>query len=59
MATRSSPSMNRSMKYIIHTKGYYGIEDPELKFSKKGIQEDSYQKELKFKRAQKCRLAWE
>ena len=32
------------MKYVIHTKGHYGIEDPELKFSKKGLQEDSYRK---------------
>ena len=38
------------MKYIVHTKGHYGIEDPELKFSKKGRKEDSYQKELRFKR---------
>ena len=32
------------MKYNVHTKGHYGIEDPELKFSKKGMQEDSYEK---------------
>ena len=32
------------MKYTTHTKGHYGIEDTELKFSKKGIQEDSYEK---------------
>ena len=38
------------MKYTTHIEGHYGIEDPELKFSKKGLQEDSYQKELKFKR---------
>ena len=38
------------MKYIVHTKGHYGIEDSELKFSKKGLHEDSYQKELRFKR---------
>ena len=44
MATRSSPSVNSNMKYIVHTKGHYGIEEPELKFSKKGLQEDSYQK---------------
>ena len=31
------------IKYISHTKGHYGIEDPKLKF-KKGMQEDSYQK---------------
>ena len=37
------------MKHIVHTKGHYGIEDPELKFSKKGQKEDSYQKELRFK----------
>ena len=37
------------MKYIIHTKGHYGIEDPELKFSKKGMQEDSYEKGQKSK----------
>ena len=28
------------MKYTAHTKGHYGIEDPELKFSKKGREED-------------------
>ena len=46
MATRSSSSVNRNIKYIIHTKGHYGIEDPEfkIKFSKKGPQEDSYQR---------------
>ena len=33
------------MKYTNHTKGHYGIDDPELKFSKKGIQEDSYEKD--------------
>ena len=38
------------MKYTTDTKGHYGIEDPELQFSKKGLQEDSYQKELKFRR---------
>ena len=32
------------MKYLVHTKGHYGIEDPELKFSKKGLQEDSCQR---------------
>ena len=37
------------MKYIIHTKGHYGIEDPELKFSKKGPQKDSYQMSLSTK----------
>ena len=29
------------MKHTTHTKGHYGIEDPELKFSKKGVQKDS------------------
>ena len=33
------------MKYTAHTKGHYGIEEPELKFRKKGMQEDSYEKE--------------
>ena len=33
-----------NMKYLVHTKGHYGIEDPELKFSRKGLQEDSYQR---------------
>ena len=32
------------MKYTTHTKGHYGIEDPELKFSKKGTQEDMHEK---------------
>ena len=31
------------MKYTSHTKGHYGIEDPELKFRKKVMQEDSYE----------------
>ena len=30
------------IKYTTHTKGHYGIEDPELRFSMKGMQEDSY-----------------
>ena len=33
------------MKYITHTKGHYGIEELELKFKKKGMQEDSYEKD--------------
>ena len=37
------------MKYTAHTKGHYGIEDPELKFSKKGMQEDSYENGQKSK----------
>ena len=37
------------MKYTAHTKGHYGIEDPKLKFSKKGMQEDSYEKGQKSK----------
>ena len=37
------------MKYTVHTKGHYGIEDPELKFSKKGVQEDSDKKGQKSK----------
>ena len=41
------------MKYTAHTKGHYGIEDPELKFSKKGMQEESYQR-TKVQKAQKC-----
>ena len=59
MATRSSPSVNRNIKYIIHTKGHYGIEDPEFKkFSKKCPQEDSYQR-TKVQKAQKYKMAWE
>ena len=42
------------IKYISHTKGHYGIEDPELQFSKKGMQEDSYEKGQKFKKHKKC-----
>ena len=38
------------MKYIVHTKGHYGIEDPELKFSKKRLAGGLISKELKFKR---------
>ena len=41
------------MKYTVHTKGHYGIEDPESKFSKKGMQEDSCQR-TKVQKAQKC-----
>ena len=41
------------MKYTTHTKGHYGIEDPELKFIKKGVQEDSYERD-KSQKAQKC-----
>ena len=40
------------MKYTTHTKGHYGIEDPELKFSKKGIQKDSDERD-KSPKAQK------
>ena len=41
------------MKYTTHTKGHYGIEDPELKFRKEGMQEDSYERDKSLK-AQKC-----
>ena len=41
------------MKYTTHTKGHYGIEDPEFKFSKKGIQKDSDERD-KSPKAQKC-----
>ena len=37
------------MKYTAHTKGHYGIEEPELKFRKKGAKEDSYEKGQKSK----------
>ena len=40
------------MKYIVHTKGHYGIEDPELKFSKKRLVGGLISKELKFRRHQ-------
>ena len=33
------------MKHATHTKGHYGIEDPELKFSKKGAQKDSNERD--------------
>ena len=42
------------MKYLVHTKGHDGIEDPKLKFSKKGLQEDSYNKGQKSKGTKKC-----
>ena len=45
--------MSLNLKYTTHTKGNYGIEDPELKFSKKGVQEDSYKGD-KSPKAQKC-----
>ena len=38
------------MKYIVHTKGHYGIEDPKLEFSKKRPKGGLILKELKFKR---------
>ena len=38
------------MKRIVHTKVHYGIEDLELKFSKKRPTEGLISKELKFKR---------
>ena len=47
------------IKYISHTKGHYGIEDPELKFSKKGILEDSYEKGQKSKSTKSAKTAWE
>ena len=37
------------MKCSFHTKGHYGIEDPELKFSKKRPAGGLISKELKFK----------
>ena len=45
------------MKYTTHTKGHYGIEDPELKFSKKGVQEDSYEKGQKSKSTKSVEMA--
>ena len=47
------------MKYTVHTKGHYGIEDPELKFSKKDMQEDSYEKGQKPKSTKSAKVAWE
>ena len=44
------------MKHTTHTKGHYGIEDPELKFSKKGAQKDSNERN-KSPKAQKV-LKW-
>ena len=41
------------MKYTAHTKGNYGIEDLELKFSKKGVRKDSDERD-KSPKAQKC-----
>ena len=41
------------MKYTTHTKGHYGIEDPEFKFSKKGVQKDSDERD-KIPKTQKC-----
>ena len=38
------------MKYIVHTKGHYGIEDPKLKFSKKRLAGGLMSKELKLER---------
>ena len=47
------------MKYPTHTKGHYGIEDPELRFSKKGIQEGSYIKGTKVQKHKSAKVAWE
>ena len=44
IAKSSSLSVSWDMKYTAHTKGHYGIEELELKFRKKGMQEDSYKK---------------
>ena len=44
------------MKHSTHTKGHYGIEDPELKFGKKGVQKDSDERD-KSPKAQKL-LKW-
>ena len=41
------------MKYTAHTKGHYGIQEPELKFRKKGMQEDSYEKGQKSEKHKK------
>ena len=51
--------MSLNLKYTTHTKGHYGIEDPELKFSKKGMQEDSYEKGQKSKSTKSAKMAWE
>ena len=42
------------MKYSVHTKGHYGIEDSELEFSKKRPAGGLISKELKVQKAQKC-----
>ena len=48
------------MKNTAHTRGHYGIEEPELKFRKKGVQEDSYEKGQKSKSTRKrVKMAWE
>ena len=47
------------MKYTAHTKGHYGIEDPELKFSKKGEQEDSDKWDKSPKKHKSAKMAWE
>ena len=54
IAERSSPSMSLNLKYTTHTKGHYGIEDPELKFSRKGMQENSYKRDKSPKEQEKC-----
>ena len=56
IAERSSPSVGLNLKCTTHTKGHYGIEEPELKFRKKGMQEDSYEKD-KSPKAEKV-LKW-
>ena len=47
------------MKYTTHTKGHYGIEDPELKFSKEGIQEHSYEIRQRSQKHKSAKMAWE
>ena len=50
--------MSWDLKYTTHTKGHYGIEDPELKFSKKGTQKDSDER-TKVQRHKNVKMAWE
>ena len=58
MAERSPLFVSWNIKYTTHTKGHYGIEDPELKFSKKGAQKDSDER-TKVQRHKSVKMAWE
>ena len=46
------------MKHTTYTKGHYGIEDYELKFSKKGARK-TQMKGTKVQKHKRVKMAWE